>query len=103
MLIHMDPEIAQIFQQSTSVSMSKGKSSFLMKASAKRRRTRQEIDEDKEREMMKQAEIEDKLAELEQLKQQMAEFQEKIEVANRVENQFQQLASEGKMRLFGDG
>ena len=33
----------------------------------------------------------------------MAEMQEKIEMANRVENQFHQLASEGKMKLFGDG
>ena len=30
-------------------------------------------------------------------------MQEKIEMANRVENQFHQLASEGKMKLFGDG
>ena len=69
MMIHMDPEIAQIFLQSSSVSMSKGKSSFLMKASSKRRRTRQEINEDKEQEMMKQAEIHDKLNELELMKQ----------------------------------
>lgn len=40
MMIHMDPEIAQIFLQSSSVSMSKGTSSFLMKATSKRRRTR---------------------------------------------------------------
>ena len=33
----------------------------------------------------------------------MAEMQEKIEMANRVESQFHQLASEGKMKLFGDG
>ena len=50
MMIHMDPEIAQIFLQSSSVSTTKGTSSFLMKASSKRRRTRLEIDEDKQQE-----------------------------------------------------
>ena len=68
--------------------MSKGKSSFLMKASSKRRRTRQEINEDREKELMKKDEINHKLAELEMMKQQMQELQEKIEVANRVESQF---------------
>ena len=57
MLIHMDPEIAQIFSQSTAVSMSKGTSSFLMKATSKRRRTKQEIDEEKQLEMARKAEI----------------------------------------------
>ena len=40
MLVSLDPEIAQIFQKSTSVSLSKGKSSVLMKRTAKRRRTK---------------------------------------------------------------
>ena len=43
MMIDMDPDIAQIFAQSTSVSLQKGKSSSLMKPTAKRRRTKQEI------------------------------------------------------------
>ena len=43
MLVELDSEIAQIFQQSTSVSVSKGNSAMLMKMSAKRRRTKQEI------------------------------------------------------------
>ena len=37
---------------------------------------------------MKKDEINHKLAELEMMKQQMQELQEKIEVANRVESQF---------------
>ena len=61
MLVELDPEIAQIFQQSTSVSVSKGNSAMLMKMSAKRRRTKQEIIEEKRREMEKQADIEFKL------------------------------------------
>ena len=68
MMIDMDPEIAKIFQESTAVSTSKGNSSFLMKASSKRRRTKQEIDEDKAREKLKEQEIDDKLNELERLK-----------------------------------
>ena len=38
--IEMDPTIAAIFKQSTSVSISKGISSYLLKPNAKRRRTR---------------------------------------------------------------
>ena len=39
--IEMDPTIAAIFKQSTSVSISKGISSYLLKPDAKRRRTLQ--------------------------------------------------------------
>lgn len=64
--INMDPEIARIFQASTQVSTTNGTSCFLMKPSAKKRRSKAEIkadraaqkDADKERreaaEMMQQ-------------------------------------------------
>jgi hypothetical protein len=45
MMINMDPEIAKIFTQSTSVSLQKGVSSNLMKVGSKRRRTKLEIEE----------------------------------------------------------
>ena len=44
--IEMDPTIAAIFKQSTSVSISKGISSYLLKPDAKRRRTRAQREED---------------------------------------------------------
>lgn len=99
MMIHMDPDIAQIFKQSSSVSMSKGTSSFLMKATAKRRRTRLEIEEDKQQEIAKKTEIEQKLNEYEQLKQHMEEMQQRIDIANKVESQFHELASQGRMKM----
>ena len=47
MIVSLDPEIAKIFNQSTAVSVSKGNSAHLMKFSAKRRRTKQEIQDQK--------------------------------------------------------
>ena len=41
MLVSLDPDIARIFAESTAVSVSKGSSHHLMKASAQRRRTTQ--------------------------------------------------------------
>ena len=47
MMIDMDEDIAKVFRESTSVSLSKGNSAHLMKVSAKRRRTKREIEEEK--------------------------------------------------------
>ena len=47
MMINMDPAVAEIFSQSTSVSTHKGVSSHLMKVGSKRRRTKFEIEEEK--------------------------------------------------------
>ena len=68
MMIDLDPAIAKIFQESSSVSVAKGNSSFLMKQSAKRRRTKLEILEDKAREDQKERDLQTKLEELENLK-----------------------------------
>ena len=67
--IEMDAEIAEIYQQSKAVSTTNGSSFNLLKASAKRRRSKKQIEEEKRQEELKQAEIERKLAHLEQLKQ----------------------------------
>ena len=103
LMIDLDPAIAKIFQQSSSVSVAKGNSSFLMKQSAKRRRTKLEILEDKAREDQKEKEYQTKLEELEDLKQKMMQIESRMELAQKVELQFQKLASEGKMKLVGQG
>jgi hypothetical protein len=103
MLVSLDPDIARIFAESTAVSVSKGSSHHLMKASAQRRRTTQEIQLEKQLRIQKQAEIEKKLAELEKLKEEWAAVQHKIDVAQHVESQFQLLHSEGKMKMDEDG
>ena len=103
MIVSLDPEIAKIFSQSTAVSVSKGNSAHLMKFSAKRRRTKQEIQDQKQQESREKIRMELKLAELEALKEKWKEAQKKIEVAQNVENQFNILGSEGKIRMMDDG
>ena len=53
MLVSLDPEIARIFLESTAVSTSKGNSHNLMKFSAQRRRTNQEIQLEKQLKVQK--------------------------------------------------
>ena len=48
--IEMDPEIAEIYNESKAVSTSQGSSFNLMKASAKRRRSKKQIEEEKRQE-----------------------------------------------------
>ena len=103
MLVSLDPDIARIFSESTAVSVSKGNSAHLMKFSAQRRRTRQEIQLEKQLKVQKQIEIDKKLAELEKIKQEWAAVQHKIDMAQHVEEQFQALHSQGKMKMSEDG
>ena len=56
--IELDPEIAEIFRASKAVSTSNGKAYHLFKASAKRRRTKEEIQDDKLAEAARKLEIE---------------------------------------------
>ena len=69
MMISMDPEMAAKFRASTHVSLSKGISANLLKDSSKRRRTQRQIKADKEAAAQKEAEIEAKLALVDQLQQ----------------------------------
>ena len=59
--IQLDPEIAQIFNQSTSTSVTKGMSNNLMKMGSVRRRTKEEIRVEKLQEEQKRGEVETKL------------------------------------------
>ena len=64
--VEMDPEVAQVFRNSTAVSTANGSSFQMMKMTAVRRRGKQEILDAKAAEARKQAEIEAKLAKYEQ-------------------------------------
>ena len=66
-MIQMDPQIARIFHQSTAISVSKGKASHLMKASASRRKSRAQIQEERLQEQQKEAQIAARNAELQRL------------------------------------
>ena len=67
MMIAMDPEIFQAFTASTKVSLTKGVSSNMMKTVSKRRRTKREIEEDKQKAHDKEMEVRDKLANLDRM------------------------------------
>ena len=59
--IELDPEIAEVFRASKAVSTSKGRSHLMMKATAKPRRTKEEIRIAKELEEAQKLEVELKL------------------------------------------
>ena len=65
--IAMDPTIAAIFKSSTSVSVSKGISNYLLKPNAKRRRTKEQVRQDKAKADAKAKEIENKLSMVESM------------------------------------
>ena len=69
MLIDMDPSIAQIFQNSTHVSVAKGTSSSLMKPNAKRRRSKWQIKEEEKLARQREKEISEKMASYDALAQ----------------------------------
>ena len=79
--IAMDAEIAKIYQASTAVSVSKGNSHNLMKMTAKRRRSRKQIEEEKLDEEMRLAEVEAKLARFAQMEQAFEGLNQKINQA----------------------
>jgi hypothetical protein len=60
--IIMDPEIAAIYRESKAVSMNQGASYLLLKASSKRRRTKEEIKHQDEEERQERLEVEAKMA-----------------------------------------
>ena len=72
MMIDMDEDIAKVFRESTSVSLTKGNSAHLMKISSKRRRTKREIEEEKQEDLLQKVEFAKKMQEFEQLKAKMA-------------------------------
>ena len=66
-MIEMDPAIYQAFTASTKVSLSKGVSANIMKTVSKRRRTKREIEEDKQKAHDKEMEVRYKLANLDRM------------------------------------
>ena len=75
--INMDPEIYAAFQASTHVSVQHGISGHLMKASAKRRRTKAEIAEEKLETARKEAVIQERMAYMERMEQALEESERK--------------------------
>ena len=103
MLIELDPEVAKIFHQSQSVSVSKGNSAHLMKISAKRRRTKQEILEEKQQLLAEKEQLQREHQELLALREKFTELERRVELAAMVEKQCAGWADEGKIKLVADG
>ena len=74
MMIEMDPGIYQAFAASTKVSLSKGVSANMMKAVSKRRRTRREIEDERQKAHDKEMEVRYKLANLDRMEAQIQEL-----------------------------
>ena len=75
--INMDPEIYAAFQASTHVSVQHGISGHLMKATAKRRRTKAEIAEEKLETARKEAVIQEKMAYMQRMEQALEDSERK--------------------------
>ena len=81
----------------------KGNAHNLMKISAKRRRTKAQIQEEKKREEDRQAEIDRKLQLFDEMQPQFQQAQQSQERLNIYEGQMQQLYELGFLRQIEDG
>ena len=77
--IELDPEIAKIFHQSKAVSTNNGSAYHMFKATAKRRRTKQEIKDQELQEAAEKLEVEMKLNRFAEMERQMKDMQEQIQ------------------------
>ena len=66
-IIEMDPDVLAVFQASSHISSSKGTGSHLMKATAKRRRSKKQIEEEKLEAEARESEIQRKLQRIDEL------------------------------------
>ena len=76
--------MAKLFMASKSVSTSNGTAYHLFKASSKRRRTKIEIEQDKQNEETKKLEIELRLNQFAEMQQQVTKMKEQIETQQQV-------------------
>lgn len=98
----MDPEVAQVFRNSTAVSTANGSSFQMMKMTAVRRRGKQEILDAKAAEARKQAEIEAKLAKYEQYEAQLSIINQQMAKVNALETTLEMLQEKGLVKLGGN-
>ena len=89
-MIAMDPGIYQAFAASTKLSLSKGVSSNMMKTVSKRRRTRREIEDEKQKAHDKEMEVLYKLANLDRMEAQIQELKQQAEL-NKNQNTLQMM------------
>ena len=103
MNIAIDPEILEVIKASTAVATQTGSSAHLLKVGSKRRRTRAEIDEfrqQRERELVSQAEQAERIRELEQ---QLHKSKSKLQSAEKAESVMEQMLEAGVLKEEVDG
>ena len=100
--IELDPEVAEVFNQSKAVSTSQGSSYNLMKASAKRRRSKKQIQEEALQEEMQQQEIRRKIARIEEMEAQYAVIKEKADRVDAIDNAVVALKASGLLKQTGE-
>jgi hypothetical protein len=83
--------------------VSKGKSSHLMKASAQRRKSRVQIQNEKLQEQQKQAEIAEKMRRFDQMQQEAAAAQENLNQLSGMKQQVDQMFEQGYIFKNPDG
>jgi len=101
--IELDAEIAKLFHASKAVSTTNGSAYHLFKATAKRRRTKQEIKDQELAEAAKKLDIEMKLKQLEGMQQQVAKMQQQIQNQQQVQEQAEFLYEQGLFKQREDG
>ena len=101
--IELDPEIHKLFTESKAVSTSNGKAYHMMKASASRRRTKQQIKEEKQAEEMRQLEIASKIKQFDLMQQEMAELQKQMQNHQALLTQASTLYEQGLLKQHEDG
>ena len=101
--IDMDPEIAAVYRASQAVSVSKGTSHNLMKITAKRRRSKAQIAEEKEAEKRRLIDIDEKLMQLNHFQNQIPELQDKAERHDVLLDTVQGLIEKGLVKHLDDG
>ena len=101
--IELDPEIHKLFTESKAVSTSNGKAYHMMKASASRRHTKQQIKEEKQAEEMRQLEIASKIKQFDLMQQEMAELQKQMQNHQALLTQASTLYEQGLLKQHEDG
>jgi hypothetical protein len=96
--INMDPEIYAAFKASNHVSVQHGASGHLMKASASRRRTKADIEEEKLAASAKEQEIQQKLQMWDQMEQQVQKSEQKAEKLRRQSESMSQIYMDGLIK-----
>ena len=99
----MDPEVAKAFHASTAVSLQHGAGANMLKVGSKRRRPPAEVKAEREAKATKEAQMMEKLAELKQFEQQLAQQKQELEAGREATAVVNGLLESGHLKQRKDG